>query len=134
MSLIPLCPCLIISLHEKNKWDKPFMVLVLIGIRHDLSSMRNYILTNPAIPSFDDVSIQLLHISLMQLILMILILLGQPCILDISKDSIILEMEKEMAPSCITLTITKVAILQTVNWHYMVNNHTTCCLLKIAHL
>ncbi|KAA8529703.1 hypothetical protein F0562_034197 [Nyssa sinensis] len=59
-SLMPLSEN--IATQEKQR-DKFFMVLALIGLRPDLSSVRNQILTSPTIPSLEDVFARLMRIS-----------------------------------------------------------------------
>lgn len=48
---------------QEQQRDKFFMVLALIGLKPDLSSVRDQILTSPTIPSLEDVSARLLRIS-----------------------------------------------------------------------
>ena len=48
---------------QRTQIDKFFMVLMLIGLRPDLETVRNQILSSSFIPSLDDVFARLLHIS-----------------------------------------------------------------------
>ena len=48
---------------QKIQTDKFFMVLTLIGLRLDLESVRDQILSSPSIPSLDDVFARLLRLS-----------------------------------------------------------------------
>ena len=59
-SLIPLSDSVT---EQENQRDKFFMVLALIGLRADLSSVRDQILTSPVIPTLDETFARLLRIS-----------------------------------------------------------------------
>ena len=48
---------------QQMQADKLFMVLTLIGLRPDLETLRDQILSSPSVPSLDDVFAYLLHIS-----------------------------------------------------------------------
>ncbi|KAG8645590.1 hypothetical protein MANES_10G074337v8 [Manihot esculenta] len=49
---------------QEEQRDKFFMVLTLIGLQFDLCSVKDQILTGSIIPTLEDVSARLLHISL----------------------------------------------------------------------
>ena len=48
---------------QQMQIDRLFIVLTLIGLRSDLETVRNQILSNPLVPSLDDVFARLLRIS-----------------------------------------------------------------------
>ena len=48
---------------QQMQIDMFFMVLTLIGLRPDLETIRDQILSNPLVPSLDDVFARLLCIS-----------------------------------------------------------------------
>ena len=48
---------------QQTQIDKFFMVLTLIGLRSDLETVRDQILSSPSVPSLDDVFASLLRIS-----------------------------------------------------------------------
>ncbi|KAJ1383528.1 hypothetical protein SESBI_43288 [Sesbania bispinosa] len=63
---VPLIPCdKLVDGHAKQR-GKFFMVLALVGLPHDLDSVRNQILSSPTIPSYDTVCEQLLRLSVPQ--------------------------------------------------------------------
>ena len=59
-SLMPLSDSVT---EQENQRDKFFMVLALIGLRADLSSVRDRILVSPVIPTLDEIFARLLRIS-----------------------------------------------------------------------
>ena len=48
---------------QQTQIDKFFMVLIVIGLRPDLETVRDQILSSPSVPSLDDVFARLLRIS-----------------------------------------------------------------------
>ena len=48
---------------QQTQVDKLFMVLTLIGLRPDLETLQDQILSSPSVPSLDDVFARLLRIS-----------------------------------------------------------------------